>query len=88
MQLEVSPNPFSRRVVLSLAGAARARANFRVLDLSGRQVAAFSTAGGDAVTRVTWDALGSDGRSLAPGLYLMQVESGGRRLTRRLVLTR
>ncbi len=88
MQLEVSPNPFSRRVVLSLAGAARARANFRVLDLSGRQVAAFSAAGGDAVTRVTWDALGSDGRSLAPGLYLMQVESGGRRLTRRLVLTR
>ncbi len=88
VRLEVSPNPFSRRVVLGLSGAAGARASFRVLDLSGRQVAAFSAAGGAAETRVTWDAIGSDGRSLAPGLYLIQVESGGQQLTRRIVLTR
>lgn len=87
MRLAASPNPFTGRVVLALSDPAGPEARFRVLDLSGRQVAAF-TAGAAGNARVTWDARGSDGRALAPGLYLVQAESGGRRVTRRIVLTR
>ncbi len=86
--LAVSPNPFTGHIVLTLANPAAGGAptRFRVLDIAGRQVAAFSPAAHD--TRVSWDARAADGRALAPGLYLVQAESGAQRLTRRIVLTR
>lgn len=87
LALAVTPNPFTNRTVLTLSNPAAngAPTHFRVLDLAGRQVASFAADAGKA--RVTWDARAEDGHSLAPGLYLLQVQSGAQRLTRRLVLT-
>ncbi len=86
--LSASPNPSSGRFVFALSHHS-APARFRVLDLSGRLVAAFEgPAPGAGPGQVIWEARALDGRALPAGLYLVQVESGLERLTRRIVLTR
>lgn len=88
LTLTASPNPFSGRVVFAI-GHATTTARFRVLDLSGREVATFSSpASGAGSGHVVWEARSREGRPLAAGLYLVQVTAGNERLTRRIVLTR
>lgn len=88
LSLSASPNPSTGRFVFALAHHT-ASVRFRVLDLSGRQVAAFDgPAPGAGPGHVVWEARADDGRALPAGLYLVQVESGLERLTRRIVLTR
>ena len=88
LSLSASPNPSSGRFVFALSHHA-APARFRVLDLSGRLVAAFDgPAPGAGPGQVIWEARALDGRALPAGLYLVQVESGRERLTRRIVLAR
>jgi len=91
MTLEVSPNPFTRRLGITFAIPApgTSPARFRVFDLAGREVSCFDApAGGSAATRIVWDARDASGAALAPGLYLLRLESSMGRLTRRIILAR
>jgi hypothetical protein len=89
--LTASPNPAHGLVTLALANptTAEAPARLRVLDMSGRLVAELPpTIARAGTTRLFWDAHGVGGRALPPGLYLVQADVGGQRLTRRVALTR
>jgi len=89
--LTASPNPARGVVTFTLANptAAAVPVRVRVLDLSGRRVAELpQTVAHSGTTRVFWDARGARGEALPPGLYLVQADVGGQRLTRRVALTR
>jgi hypothetical protein len=89
--LAASPNPAHGLVTFVLANptAGDASARVRVLDLSGRLVVELPpTVAHSGFTRVFWDTRGGRGERLAPGVYLVQAELNGQRLTRRVALTR
>ena len=57
-----------------------------IFDLSGRQVRllrAGEQAAGPHTVR--WDGRGTDGRSVAPGIYFARLRAGGECLERRIV---
>jgi hypothetical protein len=81
------PNPFatmmSMRFSLSVPGPLR----LSVHDVSGRRVATLIDnrfEAGDHV--ITWDGVGTNGKRLAPGLYFVLGDAGGRGVSRKLVL--
>ena len=63
--------------------------NINVFDIQGRKVAALVS---DTQTAgphwLTWTGRNSDNRPLPSGLYFSRLETGGRRLTRKLLLLR
>lgn len=71
--LKAYPNPARRRPVsIAFELTEPADAEFRVLDTSGREVAAFARRGVQADNRVEWDPAG-----VPAGLYLVQVRLRG-----------
>jgi hypothetical protein len=93
LALRVGPNPFRGRLEIelvrpydpqSLALRAPRHARVDVHDLSGRRVATLWNGVLEPhVTRMTWES-----GTLAPGLYLVRVNSEGARFTRRVALVR
>ena len=79
-----SPNPArgATRVEVSLAEAAHAR--LTVVDLLGREVAVVLDAPLAAGSRT----ISVDGAALAPGVYVLRLDAGGRTVTRRLTRIR
>jgi hypothetical protein len=89
--LTASPNPARGVVTFTLANPTSTAVplRVRVLDLSGRRVTELpQTIAHSGTTRVFWDARGVGGEALPPGLYLVQADVGGQRLTRRVAITR
>ncbi len=86
----ISPNPFAgslhmEYVVPSVGGDVR----LRVFDLAGRLVAQpVSERQKGGVHAAQWNATARDGRRLAPGVYLVQLQMGPKSVLRRVVLTR
>jgi hypothetical protein len=89
--LAASPNPAHGLVTFVLANPTPAEtpARVRVLDLSGRLVAELPPAvARSGFTRLFWDAKGAGGTPLPAGVYLVQADVRGQKLTRRVALTR
>lgn len=88
LSVRIAPNPSSGRIVFTLAHTS-GPSRVRILDLAGRQLALLdSGSAGTSDGPLVWDGSASDGHRVAAGLYLARVESAGRTLTRRIVLTR
>lgn len=90
LSLAASPNPCRAQADVTLA-LPREEPNVRVLvlDPAGRRVQVLWDAPGTAgVRRLIWDTRDADGRAVAPGVYLMTAEAGGRSVTTRIVVAR
>ncbi len=68
------------------AGGAPARLTLH--DAGGRLVRRFPGPFAPGVNEVRWDGRDEAGRAVRPGLYFFQLEAGGTRLTRRLMVVR
>jgi len=85
-----SPNPFSSGILLTYelpepGGVLR----IRVYDAAGRLVAVpFAGKREPGVWTTRWDATNASGRTVAAGVYIIQLEMRGQSLVRRVVLTR
>jgi hypothetical protein len=84
------PNPTrdasQLRFALPAAGATNARLSLH--DAGGRLVRRFAGPFAAGVNEVRWDGRDEAGRAVRSGLYFFQLEAGGVRLTRRLVVVR
>jgi DNA-binding beta-propeller fold protein YncE len=87
LSLGVHPNPFNpaTRIRYSLPSAGTVRLTLH--DARGRRLRLLAQGPRPAgVHELGWDGRDAAGRSLASGVYLLLLESGGRRASRRLVL--
>lgn len=84
------PNPFAARTTLGYELPATGAAVLRIFDAQGRLVRALVDESGAAAGphEATWDGTDADGRAVAPGVYFARLESGGRRLVRKLIFSR
>jgi len=85
----VSPNPAARiaRFAFSLGGTDAAGVNLEIFTLDGRRVVTLAAGELPAGRHErTWDLRESSGRRVAPGVYFVRLECGGRHLQRRMVV--
>ena len=84
------PNPFVAHTTLRYEIPAAGTVALRIFDAQGRMVrtlveeASVSAGPGEA----TWDGTDVTGQAAAPGVYFARLESGGRPLVRKLILSR
>lgn len=87
--LEVWPNPFEQSLSIRFAtGSDAATTRLAVFDLNGRRVATIVAGSGPGPHEVLWDGRREDGRRAAPGVYFLRLDSGGTRITQRVVKVR
>lgn len=83
------PNPFVTATTLRLDLRAAGPVRLSVHDAGGRRIASLMEVVADAGgMTVAWDGRGSGGIRVAPGLYLVVCDAGGRKVSRKLVLLR
>lgn len=84
---EARPNPIRSGAAIVFTLAQDGPVTLRVHDVSGRNVRALAASATLAAGRheVAWDGRDDSGASVAPGVYLVRLEAGGRTLTRRIV---
>lgn len=81
------PNPARTRASLGFTLAQAGPVTLRVHDVSGRAVRVLTAGATLAAGRheIAWDGRDDSGGAVAPGVYLVRLEAGGRMLTRRIV---
>jgi hypothetical protein len=80
--LNVMPNPFNRVAVIAVNGDHKMKnANCRIYDVNGRTVQELSSV--TAAGRIAWDA-----KDMAPGIYLVRLNTLQQSITRRILLVK
>lgn len=82
----IAPNPFSARSEIIVGSPSHTTASVSVWTVAGRQVAILSQGPlAQGYSRFTWNGTDSRGARVAGGVYLLRVESAGRRVQQRIV---
>jgi hypothetical protein len=82
------PNPTRGPLLITLDLPRRTAVKVTVHDVLGRQVRLVEDDTRDSgVQGVAWDGQDSQGRRVAPGLYMVRVDAGGERFARRVVVS-
>ena len=86
LSLSAAPNPARGDVAFAFGTPLAADAQLRVADVQGRVVRVFAVPAGARSAR--WDARGTGGETVAPGLYLVELRRGARRDVVRIAIVR
>ena len=83
------PNPFNPETKIRFAVPHTAHVTIRIFDVLGKEVRQLENrlfAAGSHI--VQWDGRDHDGRALASGVYLVQLQAGELQATRKIMLVR
>ncbi|MFH1311594.1 MAG: FlgD immunoglobulin-like domain containing protein [Candidatus Eisenbacteria bacterium] len=84
------PNPFTSGTLVRFSIPVASPVDLKVYDVRGRLVRTLMRAGSDVVQpgihTVRWDGKDNDGNQLASGVYFSELNAGGRKATRKLVM--
>jgi hypothetical protein len=87
--LQVSPNPFSGAIKVTLNTAASAgTVSLQIFDVSGRLVASLVPTGGNATVSARWDGRDAGGVKARAGIYFLRAKVGSKILNERIHLLR
>jgi hypothetical protein len=78
--MKVSPNPFSSTLSIALPTGTTGTVSCRVLSLTGQTLVTRTAAAAGGPSAITLDLA-----SLAPGTYLLEMQTGGERIVRKVV---
>ncbi|MBU1702019.1 MAG: T9SS type A sorting domain-containing protein [Candidatus Eisenbacteria bacterium] len=84
--LSAQPNPFSSTTHLTWATPESGAARLSIFDIAGRRINQFEFLG--SIGTMIWDGTDSRGAPAAPGTYLLQLEAGTTRGTKRITVLR
>jgi flagellar hook assembly protein FlgD len=85
---QAMPNPTRGPLLLTLDLPRRTAVRATVHDVLGREVRVIADGTRDGgVQGVAWDGRDAQGRRAAPGLYLVRIDVGGERFSRRVVVS-
>ena len=85
--LQLFPNPARRTTAIRYDLTADAVVRVTMLDAAGRRIRAFAALAQPAGShRLVWNGRSDAGTAVPSGVYFVQVDLGGQRLTRKLVL--
>lgn len=83
------PNPFNPSTTIGFYMPAGGRARLAIYDVGGERVRTLvDGALGEGVHTVTWNGTNDRGRDVGTGVYLYILETGKKRITKKLVLLR
>ncbi len=88
MLLPAWPNPARLGTRFRFALPQGASARLALLDASGRRVRVFNGPFVPGVNEAVWDGLDDGGRAVRSGVYFYQLDTAGKRLSRRLAVVR
>lgn len=90
LSLAIAPNPVADGLArIALTGPERGNSTVSIYDVGGRSIRTIALQKRtDAAATATWDGTDERGRPVAPGVYLLRAEVGGRTAARRLVVVR
>ncbi len=80
-EVTISPNPFQSYLQIDIESAKSERLNFTLHALDGRQVRNLSEQQAFSGARITWFDLDQ----LPPGMYLLAIDDGQRRMVKKLI---
>lgn len=93
--ISAAPNPFRSTVSLvfnlgaEVAGSGPVEVRIRVFDAAGRlQRTVYDRVAAPGLTRLSWDGSGDGGRRLPAGVYFVNMQAGGRSITKQVILTK
>ena len=86
--LSVSPNPFRTQTDIryGITDHSSLMRKLQIFDISGRLVKSFSLTDIVHQSSVIWTGDDNDGRRVASGIYIVQLELGGKKLTEKVLL--
>jgi hypothetical protein len=84
----VAPNPFADAVELELVTPDQSATRVSVYDVTGHRVAALVAELQNSRLLVRWNGRDRDGRSVAPGVYLIRAQFGAQTVVRQVVRMR
>ncbi|MCO6492978.1 MAG: T9SS type A sorting domain-containing protein [Phaeodactylibacter sp.] len=88
-RLDASPNPFREEVAIRFYLPQSGPATLEVYNLSGQRVRRLESASFDAGRHDrVWDGRADGGQSLAPGVYLLRLQTQGQAVVKKLTLVR
>ena len=80
------PNPFARRMSVTLAVPAAAEGSIRIYDVQGKEVRTLAEGRLEAGEQLLeWDGLDASGHSTAPGMYFLAAQVGSQSARMRVV---
>jgi flagellar hook assembly protein FlgD len=83
------PNPFNPTTAISFYLPRAARANLTIYDVRGRRVVTLVDGTVPAgFKRITWNGINTSGQQVSTGVYFYRLETGGRVLTRKMVMVK
>jgi hypothetical protein len=86
-QLHNYPNPFTAQTNIEFTLPAPARVSLLIHNLTGQRVRTmFDAVRPAGHTRLQWNGRDEHGRELGSGIYLLHLEAGSQRLTKRIIL--
>jgi hypothetical protein len=85
----VVPNPVQRGGTIHFSLARSGRVTLSIVDITGRHVATLIRGERNAGDQsIEWDGRGDDGSRLRSGLYVVELSASGRKLDRKMLVTR
>ncbi|MCO6478553.1 MAG: T9SS type A sorting domain-containing protein, partial [Phaeodactylibacter sp.] len=89
LQLEASPNPFREEVAIRFYLPQAGPAALEVFNLNGQRVRRLESASFDAGRHdQVWDGNADSGQGVAPGVYLLRLQTQGQAMVKKLTLVR
>ena len=84
----ILPNPASasQAVCFQVQGKLDARADLKIMDVTGKLVQSLPLAGLRSGGTVTWSPVGKNGKPLASGIYLARLKSGTASIEQKFML--
>jgi len=83
--LSISPNPFRTVTHISIGHGLKVD-GLKIFDISGRLVKNLSSALNLSPSAILWDGSALNGVKVASGIYIVQLEMGGKKLTEKVLL--